>query len=70
MFSTVLRSYHEDSERNPAKLLRLLLKDRYFETLVDLFVRHKIEQRKVRLVFQECVDEFKHCMQASADQRE
>lgn len=49
-------------------MLRLLLKDIYFECLLDLFARHKIEERSIRLVFAEFIDEFKHCMHASTSE--
>ena len=68
LFSTILRSHHETNRggNSPAKFLRLLLKDRYVECLVEFFGRVKIEDREVRQVFTEHVDEFKHCLHSSA----
>lgn len=42
------------------------MKDRYVECLVEFFGRVKIEDREVRQVFTEHVDEFKHCLHSSA----
>ena len=75
LFSTILRSHHHVKEsaagrNNPAKFLRLLLKDRYVECLVEFFGRVKIEDRAVRQVFTEHVDEFKHCLHSSASEHE
>lgn len=68
LFSTILRSNHEKNES--VKFLRLLLKDRYVECLVEFFGRIKIEDRSMRQVFSEHVDEFKHCLNSSASERE
>ena len=72
LFASILRSHYDDSlnGRTPAKLLRLLLKDRHFECLIELYARQKIENRRVRAIFSEHVDELRHSLQASADESE
>lgn len=49
-------------------MLRLLLKDRHVECLVEFFARVKIEDRATRQVVSEYIDEFKHCLHSSSTQ--
>lgn len=43
------------------------MKDRYVECLVEFYARHKIEDRQMRQLFSEHVDELRHCYKASAE---
>ena len=66
LFSSILRSH----QTGPSKFLRLLIKDRYVECLIEFYGRVKIEDRAVRQVFNEHVDEFKHCLHSTSTERE
>ena len=53
LVASILRAHQseESSTQSPVKFLRLLLKDRYAECLLEFYARHKIEDRKARQLF-------------------
>jgi hypothetical protein len=58
-FTSVLRGGNVRGH-GPAGILRLLLQDCYFEVLVELFQLVKVHHPKIRQIFSEHLDEFRH----------
>ena len=62
LLTTVLRSNQNSLDGlHHADFLRLLMQDRYVVTLLEFFARQRIRDQQMKQVFQEALDELKHC---------